>query len=67
MTGLRYYLIAVFIDFSWVFNSLTCILIDIVESFLSPKMNVIVELEFEILYFDVAVQHFSLSPTGTSP
>ena len=26
---------------------------------ISPKMNVIVQLEFELVYYDVTVQHFS--------
>ena len=33
---------------------------------ISPKMNVIVQLEFELAHFEAAVQHFSHCTTGTS-
>ena len=34
---------------------------------ISPKMNVIAWLEFELIYFEVAVQHFNHYATGTPP
>ena len=37
--GLKAYLIAVLIDFSWTFNSLACFLIDIVRSFLISRTH----------------------------
>ena len=34
---------------------------------ISPNMNVIARLEFELAYYDVAVHHISLSPNKDSP
>ena len=34
---------------------------------ISPKVNVIAQLEFELVYFETAVQHFNLYTKGTPP
>ena len=41
--------------------------VNILPMGISPKVNVIVWREFELTYFDVAVQHFSPCDTETVP
>ena len=33
---------------------------------ISPKVNVVAQVEFELAYFDVAVQHVSRNDKGTA-